>query len=405
MVIFMQKIMKFKLVPLWLILVFVIQTRTSDLTYASNIPSMYSGAYALTDGSTDRLLHGKNEKNPMANASTTKILTCIVALENTNMSDVVTISSNAMNQPKVRLGMGEGEVYPLADLLYALMLESYNDCAVAIAEHVAGSEEEFSKLLNEKAKGIGCLDTYFITPNGLDAEDNGNFHHTTAKDLCKIMAYCVWKSPQKENFLKITQTLSYQGSNGINDYSFTNKNTLLQSMDGLISGKTGFTAKAGYCYVAAYEIDGERYCIALLACGWPNNKTYKWQDAKALLGYGANNYYNVVLEEEQIKEHINIDGFITNPQFEYLNRQMDMKIKGVFSKNEILLKKDESVHQKIQIDEKVTLPIRKGQKLGACSLYIGDYLIENIPLVAENEAGEWNFWMVFCSVIRQYIDF
>ena len=405
MVIFMHKIIERKVFLLFFVVVFIMQILNVDLFYAANSPSMYSGAYALTDGSTNRFLHGKNENNPMANASTTKILTCIVTLENSNLSDTVTISANAKNQPKVRLGMGEGEQYPITDLLYGLMLESYNDCAVAIAEHVAGSSEGFSKLLNHKAKEIGCEDTYFITPNGLDAENGENFHHTTATDLCKIMAYCVWESPQKDQFIKITQTPSYQGTNGKNNYTFTNRNTLLSSMDGLISGKTGFTAKAGYCYVAAFEKDGERYCIALLACGWPNNKTYKWKDARSLLEYGMENYNNVDIEEEMVKKTILIDGYVTKPRFKNLNRHMNIEIVGVFTECKMLLSKDECVQQKIEIQENITLPIKKGQKLGEGYLYIGDHLIETIPVISQNSADEWSLWNVFCSIIQQYIDF
>ena len=159
--------------------------------------SMYSGSYALMDGDTGRVLVGKQQTNPMANASTTKILTCIVTLENCDLDEVVSVSANAAAQPKVHYGMKEGEQYPLRELLYGLMLESFNDCAVAIAEHVAGSEAGFAEMLNAKAKEIGCKDTYFITPNGLDAENESGFHHTTAEDLCRIMAYCTWESQMK----------------------------------------------------------------------------------------------------------------------------------------------------------------------------------------------------------------
>jgi D-alanyl-D-alanine carboxypeptidase (penicillin-binding protein 5/6) len=332
-------------------------------------------------------------------------MTCILALENADEKTEVVFSENAARQPKVHLGASKGETFYLGDLLHSLMLESHNDSAVAIAEAVAGDVKKFASLMNRKAKEIGCENTYFITPNGLDAENGENFHHTTATDLCKIMEYCVWESPQKEQFIKITQTPFYQGTNGKNNYAFTNRNSLLSSMDGLISGKTGFTAKAGYCYVAAFEKDGERYCIALLACGWPNNKTYKWKDARSLLEYGMENYNNVDIEEERVKKTILVDGYISSPSFEYLNRHMNIEIVGVFTKCKILLSKDECVQQKIEIQENITLPIKRGQKLGEGYLYIGDHLIETIPIISQNSADEWSLWNVFCSIIQQYIDF
>ena len=280
--------------------------------------SMYSGSYALMDGDTGRVLKGKAYTNPMANASTTKILTCIVTLEKCTLEEPVTISSKAASQPKVRMGVKEGEVYSLKDMLYGLMLESYNDCAVAIAEHVAGSTEQFAVFLNEKAKQIGCTNTYFITPNGLDAEDDIGFHHTTAEDLCKIMAYCTWESPKKELFLEITQTRSYG--------AFVNRNAFLNQMEGVLTGKTGFTNKAGYCYVAAMEINGERYCIALLACGWPNNKDYKWKDARTLFQYGIKEYDMKQVTIQPLKECIQIDGIVEEATFSKLNQSGELYV-------------------------------------------------------------------------------
>lgn len=401
----MEKSIKLKVISVFLAMILCLQMFTVEIYQALEVPELYSGAYALTDGSTDRVLLGKNADDPMANASTTKILTCIVTLENTDLNDMVTISQNAQNQPKVRLGMGEKEQYPLRDLVYGLMLESYNDCAVAIAEHVAGSEEAFAKLLNEKAKEIGCNDTYFITPNGLDESDEGNFHHTTASDLCRMMAYCVWESPKKDDFLQITQTTAYQGTNGKNSYSFTNKNAFLNQMEGVLSGKTGFTAKAGYCYVAALEKDGEKYCIALLACGWPNNKNYKWHDAKELFTYGLKNYDNAILKEDLLKERITIDGYAIEPTFLTLNKKMEICLSGKMEAETILLNQEELVTKKVILSDAITLPISKGEKLGQCEFYVGEYLITTVPLLAECDGDEWDFWKVFQAVFRQYVDF
>ncbi len=114
---------------------------------------------------------GKNQDQTLPMASTTKIMTCILALENASLDDVVEVSSYAASMPDVQLNIREGEQYRLGDLLYSLMLESHNDTAAAIAEHVAGTREAFADMMNQKARDIGCRDTFFITPNGLDAED------------------------------------------------------------------------------------------------------------------------------------------------------------------------------------------------------------------------------------------
>ena len=368
--------------------------------------SMYAESYALMDGDTGRILVGKADTEPMANASTTKILTCIVTLEHADMNDLVLISANAASQPRVRLGIGEGEQYPLKDLLYGLMLESYNDCAVAIAEHVAGSEESFAKMLNQKAKEIGCIDTYFITPNGLDAEHEGQFHHTTAQDLCKIMAYCTWQSPQKEAFLQITQTKEYQGAANDNTYTFINRNSFLGQMEGVLTGKTGYTNKAGYCYVAALETNGEKYCIALLACGWPNNRNYKWKDARELFSYGIDNYEAKTVRVPSVVKEVRLDGCTEAVEFEDLHKKMILQMETQEWSSKLLLSEADSVEAVLDIDERnLQLPIKKGDNIGRCRIYLNGELWNEIPLIAKVSVRQWNFKTILYLIFSKYLSF
>ena len=367
--------------------------------------SMYAKSYALMDGATGRVLIGKNEDIAMANASTTKILTCIIALEQCDMKEMVKVSKNAATQPKVRLGLKEGNSYPLSDLLYGLMLESYNDCAVAIAEHIAGSEDEFSNMMNQKAKEIGCVDTYFLTPNGLDKEDINGYHHTTASDLCKMMAYCVWESPKRNEFLGVTQTREYQGEANGHTYSFTNKNAFLDQMSGAISGKTGYTAKAGYCYVMAYEDEGEKYCVSLLACGWPNNKNYKWSDTRTLLNYGIENYdlYKITIGE--ISEFIELEAYINTPNFWKLNQTECLQISSEQKQYEVLLSEGETLRKEIVLYENITLPVVENQELGVCNIYMEDLLLDQILLTATAEMKEWKMKEIIEVILCQFLTF
>ena len=292
---------------------------------------LYAKAAVLMDAESGRVLYGKNGQEILANASTTKILTCILALETADPEEWVDISAYASTMPKVKLGVKKGERYRLGDLLYSLMLESHNDVAVAIAEHIGKeflekelaeksvseytAEESkeavaaFADLMNEKARELGCVNSWFITPNGLDAtetfhaKDGSTFskdHSTTAEELARLMSYCVLHSPKKEEFLEITQTISYTvtSEKGRNHFC-TNHNAFLTMMEGVISGKTGFTNKAGYCYVGALERDGRTFVVALLACGWPNNKSYKWSDSKKLMNYGIENFFKGGIEDLQ----------------------------------------------------------------------------------------------------------
>ncbi len=299
---------------------------------------LYAQAAVLMDADSGRVLYDKNGSQVLAMASTTKIMTCILTLELADLQETVDISSYAASMPKVKLYVQRGEQYRLEDLLYSLMLESHNDAAVAIAEHVGSKylpaemqaqladkspadytlEESrqavaaFALLMNRKAMEIGCEDTWFITPNGLDATqtltlENGDTveksHSTTARDLASIMCYCIRRSPQKETFLRITQTPSHSFTieNG-RSFCCANHNAFLQMMQGAISGKTGFTNQAGYCYVGALERDGKTLVVALLACGWPNNRGYKWSDTRLLMNYGLEEFTYHSLDEVAYEE-------------------------------------------------------------------------------------------------------
>lgn len=220
-------------------------------------PKLCAQSAVLMDASTGRILYGKEEtiKRPMA--STTKIMTCILALEQGNPEDMVEISSYAASMPDVQLNIRAGEKYRLQDLLYSLMLESHNDSAVAVAEHIGGTVEGFAEMMNQKARDIGCTDTCFVTPNGLDGtrKADGEPHSTTAADLARIMRYCVEQSPKSREFLEITRTASrtITDESGKRSFYLGNHNALLSMMPEALSGKTGFTGNAGYCYVAALK--------------------------------------------------------------------------------------------------------------------------------------------------------
>lgn len=188
--------------------------------------NLYAESAVLMDADTGRVLYGKEEQKIRPMASTTKVMTCILALENAEKTEIVEVSAKAAAQPDVQLHMQEGEQYYLKDLLYSLMLKSHNDTAVAIAEHVGGSVEKFAAMMNEKAIKIGCTQTHFVTPNGLDAKDDEGIHATTARDLALIMRYAI----QNPDFLAIAQTTDYNFSDLSEKRTFVlhNTNALLE---------------------------------------------------------------------------------------------------------------------------------------------------------------------------------
>lgn len=363
---------------------------------------LYAKSAVLMDADSGRILYQKDGDLVLPMASTTKIMTCILALEYGNPADYAVASSYASSMPKVKLNVKSGEYFQIKDLLYSLMLESHNDAAVVIAEHIAGSTERFADMMNQKARDIGCYDTYFITPNGLDATVTGEdgtvkTHSTTAADLARIMSYCITDSPKKEAFLEITKApsysfTSYQEKDGEyvssgRSFSCTNHNAFLSMMDGALSGKTGFTGNAGYCYVGALKRDERTFVVALLACGWPNNKTYKWSDTKALMNYGLDNFEYHSLSEVLYDASRLTPIPVLNGQTAQLGEQAYTDVEISRSSSEqtpehamegLLLKKGEEIQVDLQIEQELTAPVSAGTEVGRIS-----YLVDDTPYRVE----------------------
>lgn len=368
---------------------------------------LYAQSAVLIDANSGRILYGKNEDEIMANASTTKILTCILALEMGDLEAYVPVSDTAARMPKVHLGMKSGQYFKLKDLLYSLMLESHNDSAVAIAEYIGGSVEGFAALMNEKAKSIGCENTYFITPNGLDAVDGEKFHSTTATDLAKIMSYCVLNSPKKEEFLEICTTQSYYFSDyketeeGFvqtgRSYGCSNKNSFLTMMDGVLAGKTGFTNKAGYCYVAALEDEDRTFVVSLLACGWPNNKTYKWADTKELFQYGMDNFHY-----ENIVQSVQLPTIAVQGGIPYGLQELPVYACDNTKEYEVLLCEEDEIEIKVYMPKSLQAPVEMGQKVGRMEYLLNGEVIKTCEIRTKASVEEHTYLWSLKYVLKNW---
>ena len=357
---------------------------------------LYAQSAVLMDADSGRVLFEKNGYEQKAMASTTKIMTCILALEDGRMDDLVTVSAYAASQPKVHMGAKTGEQFYLQDLLYALMLNSDNDAAVMIAEQVGGSVEGFAEKMNLKARELGCDDTYFITPNGLDAENKNGIHSTTAKDLARILRYCIMESPKKAEFLAITQMPAYTFWNYSKTqiYQCTNHNAFLGMMDGALTGKTGFTGNAGYCYVGALQWEGKTLIVSLLACGWPNNRGYKWEDTRKLMTYGLTNYeYRDVFEQKDLGRIAVLNGRqqgttideVATTSLEYGSDVEQMHLS-------LLLRKDEQITVHYQLPPQLEAPVRKGQQIGVAQYFLGKELLQEYPIYAGEQVDVRDYY-------------
>lgn len=371
--------------------------------------NLYAQSAVLMDAGSGRILFAKNGQQARAMASTTKIMTCILALEYGNLDTVVTASALAASQPQVRLGVTEGQQFYMRDLLYSMMLESHNDAAVMIAEQIGGTVEGFADMMNAKAKEIGCMDTYFITPNGLDASDENGIHHTNAEDLARIMKYCIQDSSKHGQFLAITGTDSYQFQDCTNVYTYscTNHNAFMHMMEGVLSGKTGFTNDAGYCYVGALEQDGKKLIVALLACGWPNNKAYKWSDTRALMTYGLEQFQMVMLDcipaQNSIKNTcIHVAGGV--PDGGRLSGESTAVVTlGSAGKNlSLLLRRDQSVEIQTETEETLIAPVKADTVVGNVRYLVDGETVLEYPIRTTEPVEKLNFTWCFSRIAEQY---
>ena len=376
----------------------VLGTCAAQCQLPEEIGELYARSAVVIDGSSGRVLFGKNAEEAMPMASTTKIMTCMLALEEADPENLVEVSQNASMQPEVHLGAGVGETFYLKDLLYALMLESYNDAAVMIAEQISGSVEVFTGLMNQKAKELGCSNTHFVTPNGLDGTDEDGIHHTTAQDLARIMKYCVWDSPKAAEFLEITQARSHTFSNmeGTRSYTCVNHNAFLDRYEGVISGKTGFTSAAGYCYVCAVESKGRKFAAVVLACGWPYNRTYKWKDMTKLMDYAKKHYRNVRIEYPEKPIYTEVKNGWIDGENPWKNIQIPLCIEKNTVKT-ILVGDQEKLIRRMEYKNTMEAPVKKHMVLGKIQFTLNGCLIEEVRIlsettVAERKPGNWLVW-------------
>ena len=241
--------------------------------------SINSRACIVFDRDSKMILYGKNEQKQVKMASTTKIMTATIVIENCNLSDTIEVSKKAASTGGSRLGLKSGDKITIKDLLYGLMLVSGNDAAVALAEYVGGDIQGFANLMNNKANELGLTNTHYESPHGLDSEG----HYTTAYELAKLTDYAL----KNETFSNIVGTKNYTVT--INGYpkNLSNTNELLGNLNGIYGVKTGFTNGANRCLVTSCKRgDMDIICVVLGA----DTKNFRTKDSIKLIEYAFNNF-------------------------------------------------------------------------------------------------------------------
>ena len=314
----------------------------------------------LIDAETGRVIYSKNSRERMGMASTTKIMTALVALDKYNPDDVVTASYKASNTEGSSIYLKPGEKMSLEHVLYGLMLASGNDASVAISEHIAGNEYTFVEYMNRKAANLNLLDTHFENPNGLSHEN----HYTTAYDLSQITREAL----KNEKFRQVVSTKNkvLKSLSGENDRYIKNHNKLLWQYDGCIGVKTGFTKKDGRCLVSAAEKDG----ITLIAVTL--NAPDDWNDHKKLFDYGFSNltHKRVIRKGEKAKT-VNVNNGVLG------------SVDCIFSKEiSVSVKKEENVLVKLFVPEVVDAPVKEGQQIGFAKVYVDQVQVDETSVIA-----------------------
>lgn len=364
------------------------------------IPTINSRAYVVIDRKNNTVLVGKNEYSKKKMASTTKIMTAIVIIENYNLNETVTISKKAANTGGSKLGLKTGDKITVNDLLYGLMLRSGNDAAVALAEYASGSIENFAELMNRKAVELNLTNTHFVTPHGLDQDE----HYTTAYELALLTNYAL----NNKTFANIVGSKTF--TININGYhrELFNTNELLGNFDGVYGVKTGFTNGANRCLVTACKQgDKDIICVVLGA----DTKKFRTQDSIKLLNYSLSNFtyidINKIIEDEFYKWiENNTDYFHV-----YKGISNDLALscpKLKYNMIPVKLSDKDKIHISINCNNNLIAPILENEKVGSLTVTINEKIIYSLDICNKNHIEKnslSDYLMLFFKNFNELINF
>lgn len=347
---------------------------------AGDMPQIQASGMVLLDADTTRILASQKAHEKLPMASTTKIMTAILCIEAGDLDRIVDVPDEAYGVEGSSMYLHRGEQISLRDLLYGLMLLSGNDAAVTIAVSIAGSVENFAKLMNEKARQLGCVNTNFVTPNGLPNEN----HYTTAYDLALIAAY----SMKNETFQQMVQTTYYQTQTGDMVRTLKSKNRILWEYPGGNGVKTGYTKAAGRCLVFSAR-QNEQGVIGVVL-----NAPNMWEDAKRLLDY-AFSTYNM---EQKVRQGEIVAQI---PVKKGLEDRLE-----IVAKRSILFPEDPDIPANItmRMDCPIVLeaPVVQGDVIGRLELYCEGRMLAYTDLVAAQAVSKKEYSNYFLELLDRW---
>lgn len=394
--------LKFKIILLFCLMIIGIQS----ISFADE-PNLNSEAAILVEVSTGRIIYEKNSTKQMFPASTTKVLTAILVIENCELDEIVTVRESALsNIPSgyVTCNLQVGEQLTVKDLLYALMIPSANDAAYVLAEYVAGSVEDFSVMMNNKARDLGCKTTHFVNPNGIH-EDS---HYSTAYDLYLIADYAM-KNEFFRNLVAATEytlpaTEKYPSEDRIlkTTNELLNENSRKYYYKNAIGIKTGYTSKAGNCLIGGASRDGLEFIAVVLNGGTTNEGlNSRYVDSKKLFEYAYDNFtLTKIIEKGSVVQTLEIEN--GTKETKHLDLVIDETITVVNNKSIDM----NSVIPEINLKETLEAPIAAGETIGTIKYKVDDIEYSAKLLAKTNvEKVDYSIYLILASAILLLIAF
>ena len=357
-----------KLITL-LCLILLVTANSSFVCAKSDAPDLTAKAALLFDVKTGKILYNKNENERMYPASTTKIMTAILTLENCNLDDIVTVKTDidaTIPYGYTIVELQVGERFTVEQLMELLMVHSANDVANLLAEHVGGSMEGFISMMNAKVEELNLSDTHFTNPSGIH-DDN---HYTTARDLATIMEYCI-KNEDFRRFSKMSScNIPATNKHSARAYESTNKLLLSKDPDYypyIVSGKTGYTTESGGCLVSCADKNNIELLCVVLGSETIDGVSTRYNESKLLYEYGYNNYsMKTILNKDEMVSQITVN-----------NGNSDTKNLDLLANDNIdaLIDNDVSIDNldfKVNLNENIKAPISQGDVLGNVTYNVDD---------------------------------
>ena len=351
-------------------------------------PEVAGKSALLMDMATGTILYEKNAHEALPPASVTKVMTMLLIMEaidsgKIKWDDTVTASETAAAKGGSQIYLKVGETMTVSDMVKSIAVSSANDCACAMAEHLAGSESAFVEQMNARAKELGMNDTHFVNCTGLDDDDNAKEHLTSAHDIAVMSRELMRNHPDIQKFTTIWMDTVRGGAFGL-----ANTNKLVRFYPGATGLKTGFTSAAGYCLSATAQRDGLGLVAVVMGA---ESSQDRFGACKAMLDYGFANYALVTPElsaEQKVPVILGKESEVTATPAESTSLLVD--------KAQV-----NQVNIKTELASSVTAPVSKGQRLGTLTVQVGEQVLKQVPIVAQEGVARLNWGDIFLMVLRR----